>query len=85
MSKRLARKSVSLYTRMANPLLRFQMNQEYPRAQFMTWIKLYQTTVTPTGTIATQREFVVIKKRFKKLENMVGVLQIVNCTVSSPL
>jgi putative transposase len=49
-----------------------------PQSTINLWIKLFQSTITPTGTIVTPREFDFMKKRIAKLENMVSVLQTVN-------
>lgn len=38
-----------------------------------------------TGTVVTPQEFLYLKRRVEKLENMVQVLETVDCTISSPL
>ena len=56
-----------------------------PRSTFYTWLKLYQTQVTPSGHIVSTNEFIKMKQRLEKLEQKIEVLQKVDCTVSSPL
>ncbi|MDD4565335.1 MAG: IS3 family transposase [Eubacteriales bacterium] len=56
-----------------------------PRSTFYTWLKPYQTEVTPSGNIVSANEFVKMKQRLEKLEQKIEVLQKVDCTVSSPL
>ena len=58
---------------------------QIPRSTFYRWIRNYRQTVTDTGTVVTPQEFLYLKRRVKKLEDMVQVLKKVNCTVSSPL
>lgn len=55
------------------------------RSTFYSWIKPFQTTVTQTGVLVTPREYDHLQKRVKKLEAMIEVLKMVNCTVSAPL
>ena len=56
-----------------------------PRSTFYTWLKPYQTQVTPSGHIVSTNEFIKMKQRLEKLEQKIEVLQKVDCTVSSPL
>ena len=56
-----------------------------PRSTFYTWLKPYQTEVTPSGHIVSANEFIKMKQRLEKLEQKIEVLQKVGCTVSSPL
>ena len=56
-----------------------------PRSTFYHWIQEYQQTVTDTGTVVTPQEFLYLKRRISKLEDMIQVLKTVSCTVSSPL
>lgn len=56
-----------------------------PRSTFYTWLKPYQTEITPSGYIVSTNEFVKMKQRLEKLEQKIEVLQKVDCTVSSPL
>lgn len=58
---------------------------QIPRSTFYRWIQDYQQTVTDTGTVATPQEFLYLKRRISKLEDMIQVLKTVSCTVSSPL
>lgn len=61
------------------------LQNDVPRSTFYTWIKPYQTQVSPSGHIISTNEFIKMKQRLKKLEQKVEVLQKVECTVSSPL
>lgn len=58
---------------------------QIPRSTFYRWIRDYQQTVTDAGTVVTPQEFLYMKRRIRKLEDMIQVLKKVNCTVSSPL
>ena len=58
---------------------------QIPRSTFYRWIQDYQQTVTDTGTVVTPQEFLYLKRRISKLEDMIQVLKTVSCTVSSPL
>lgn len=58
---------------------------QIPRSTFYRWIQDYQQTVTDTGTVITPQEFLYLKRKIRKLEDMIKVLKKVNCTVSSPL
>ncbi len=58
---------------------------QIPRSTFYRWIHDYQQTVTDTGTVVTPQEFLYMKRRISKLEDMIQVLKTVSCTVSSPL
>lgn len=42
-------------------------------------------TVTETGTVVTPQEFMHMKSKVEKLEGIIQVLKMVDCTVSSPL
>lgn len=50
-----------------------------------SWAKPYNTTITKTGVIVTPKEFDSLKRRSEKLEGIVEVLKVVNCTVQSSL
>jgi len=54
------------------------------KSTFYTWIKPYQTQSTDAGYLVSAAEFVKMKKRLAKLEEIVEVLKTVNCTVSAP-
>ena len=58
---------------------------QIPRSTFYRWIQDYQQTVTDTDNVITPQEFLYMKRRISKLENMIQVLKTVSCTVSSPL
>ena len=58
---------------------------QIPRSTFYRWIQDYQQTVTDAGTAVTPQEFLYMKRRIGKLEDMIQVLKTVSCTVSSPL
>ena len=58
---------------------------QIPRSTFYRWIQDYQQTITDTGTVVTPQEFLYLKRRISKLEDMIQVLKTVSCTVSSPL
>ena len=58
---------------------------QIPRSTFYRWMQDYQQTVTDTGTVVTPQEFLYMKRRINKLEDMIQVLKMVSCTVSSPL
>ena len=55
------------------------------RSTFYSWIKLYQVTVTESGTVITPQEHLSLKRRVEKQDDIIKVLKAVNCTVSSPL
>ena len=55
------------------------------RSTFYTWIRPYTTTITDSGHVVSQQEFIKMKQRIQKLEQKVEILQKVDCTVSSPL
>lgn len=55
------------------------------KSSFYEWIALYRETETRTGQIMTPREFEFLRRRVEKLEELVAVLQQVNCTPSAPL
>ena len=55
------------------------------RSTFYTWLKPYQTTKTNAENAVSAFEFVKMKKRIEKLEQMIEVLQRVNCTQNAPL
>lgn len=61
------------------------LQNSIPRSTFYTWLKPYQTQVTPSGHIVSTNEFTKMKQQLKKLEQKIEVLQKVDCTVSSPL
>ena len=62
-----------------------QTNTGIPRSTLYSWLKPYQTETTATGEKITPREFMHLKRRVNKLENMIKVLKMVNCTATSPL
>ena len=55
---------------------------QIPRSTFYRWIQDYQQTVTDTGTVVTPQEFLHLKRRISKLEDMIQVLKTVSCTVT---
>ena len=60
---------------------------QIPRSTFYRWIQDYQQTITDTDTdtVVTPQEFLYLKRRISKLEDMIQVLKTVSCTASSPL
>lgn len=58
---------------------------QIPRSTFYRWIQDYQQTVTDIVTVVTPQEFLYMKRRISKLEDMIQVLKMVGCTISSPL
>ncbi len=56
-----------------------------PRSTFYTWIKPYTVTMTDSGHVVSQQAFIKMKQKLQKLEQMIEILQKVNCTVSAPL
>ena len=58
---------------------------QIPRSTFYRWIQDYQQTRTDTGTVVTPQEFLYLKRRISKLEDMIQILKTVSCTVFSPL
>ena len=58
---------------------------QIPRSTFYRWIQDYQQTVTDIGNVITPQEFLYLKRRVGKLEDMIKVLKTISCTVSSPL
>lgn len=56
-----------------------------PRSTFYTWIKPYTVTITDPGHAVSQQAFIKMKQKLQKLEQMIEILQKVNCTVSAPL
>ena len=61
------------------------LSTDVARSTFYSWLKPYQTTYTDTGHAVSAFEFVKMKRRSEKLEQMIEVLQKVNCTHLSPL
>mgnify|MGYP005792494627 CR=1 FL=1 len=57
---------------------------QIPRSTFYRWIQDYLQTITDTGTVVTPQEFLYMKRRIGKLEDMIQVLKTVGCTASSP-
>ena len=55
------------------------------RSTFYTWIKPYTVTLTDSGHAVSQQAFIKMKQKLQKLEQMIEILQKVNCTVSAPL
>ena len=55
------------------------------RSTFYTWIRPYTTTITDSGHVVSQQEFIKMKQRIQKLEQKVEILQKVGCTASAPL
>ena len=53
------------------------------KSTFYTWIKPYQTQRTEAGHIVSAMEFVKMKKRLAKLEEIIKVLKNVDCTLSA--
>ncbi len=56
-----------------------------PRSTFYTWTKSHKVVGTALGYDVSAVNFVRQKKRIDRLENMVEVLQTVDCSVASPL
>jgi len=56
-----------------------------PRSTFYTWIKPYRAKHTVSSLEICAVDYVRQKKHTRKLENMIKVLQTVNCTVMSSL
>ena len=56
-----------------------------PRSTFYTWIKPYTVTMTDSGHAVSQQAFIKMKQKLQKLEQMIEILQKVNCTVSASL
>lgn len=56
-----------------------------PQSTFYTWIKPYTVTMTDSGHAVSQQAFIKMKQKLQKLEQMIEILQKVNCTVSAPL
>lgn len=56
-----------------------------PRSTFYTWIKPYKIMGIASGYEVSAVDYARQKKHIHKLENMIKVLQTVNCTVASPL
>ena len=67
------------------PVIQICNDNQIPRSTFYRWIQKYQQTVTETGTIVTPQEFMHMKRKVEKLEGIIQVLKMVDCTVSSPL
>lgn len=56
-----------------------------PRSTLYSWLKPYRTEHTDAGYQVNASEFIKMKKHLDKLEQIIEVLQKVECTVSSPL
>ncbi|MCK5128498.1 MAG: IS3 family transposase [Clostridiales bacterium] len=56
-----------------------------PRSTFYTWVKSYKANHTASSLEICAVDYARQKKHTQKLENMIKVLQIVNCTIASPL
>lgn len=56
-----------------------------PRSTLYSWLKPYRTEHTDAGYHVNASEFIKMKKHLDKLEQIIEVLQKVECTVSSPL
>ncbi len=55
------------------------------RSTFYSWVKPYGTVLTKGNELITLRELDKLRKHTEKLENMIAVLKLANCSVSSPL
>ena len=55
------------------------------RSTFYTWLKPFQSKQTDAGVIVSPQEFIYLKRRVEKLEDIVKVLKAATCTVSAPL
>lgn len=55
------------------------------KSTFYTWLKPYKAIKTKSGYEFTPAEFAKLRTRLNKLEQIIEVLQKVNCTTSSPL
>ena len=56
-----------------------------PRSTFYTWVKPYKILETSLGSEVNAGNYAKQKKRIDRLENMVEVLQTLDCSLSSPL
>jgi transposase-like protein len=56
-----------------------------PRSTFYTWIKPYQVVGTASGYEVSAVDYIRQKQHIEKLENMIKVLQTVDCNIASPL
>lgn len=56
-----------------------------PRSTFYSWIKSYKNKVTNSGHNINSAEFIKMKNKIERLEQIIEILKKVNCTVSSPL
>jgi len=56
-----------------------------PRSTFYTWIKPYKVSCTASGLEVNLVDYARQKQHIEKLENIIKVLQTVNCTILSPL
>lgn len=55
------------------------------KSTFYSWIKPYKTDYTELGVCVSGAEFVKMKNKVERLENIIAVLQKVNCNIESPL
>ena len=67
------------------PVIEIRNENQIPHSTFYRWIQIYQQTVTDTGTVMTPQEFLHLKRRINKLEDMIQVLKTVSYTVTLPL
>lgn len=56
-----------------------------PRSTFYTWIKTQQPLITPSGEAINANQLYKMNQHIRKLEQIIEVLQQVNCTASAPL
>lgn len=56
-----------------------------PRSTLYRWCKAYKVDITANGISFTAREINQMQNRIVKLNNIITILQTVNCTVSAPL
>lgn len=56
-----------------------------PRSTFYTWLKPYSSETTKAGFEINATEFMNMKKRIEKQEQIISVLKTVECTMSAPL
>ena len=61
------------------------LQTDVPRSTFYTWIKPYQAVGTASGYEVSAVDYMRQKQHIEKLENMIKVLQTVDCNIASPL
>ena len=56
-----------------------------PRSTLYYWTRLYQVQVSQAGNVVTPKQLDSAKRRIRKYEDIIGVLQEVDCTPNAPL